>query len=215
LPTFIVTEAALASGRTEFPKNTQIFRIDRYELPRMLDPSAALLTVRLGPSPSVSMNRLALLQRAGLALTAAAALSLTACSQAPTDTAKQAAEQAGQALKEGAAATGEAAKQAATATGQAALAPALNPLIDLLSKSQADIKSGNLGAAVTAMGGFQSLWDKAGPVIQPLAGDKWGAIDTAAKGVISTFGGGTQPNAAAAGSAITGLLGPLSALAGK
>jgi hypothetical protein len=161
------------------------------------------------------MTRFVLLRRAGLALAAASTLSLAACSQAPTDAAKQAAEQAGQAVKEGAAATGEAAKQAATATGQAALAPALNPVINLLSKSQEDIKAGNVGAAVTAMGGFQSLWDKAGPVIQPLAGDKWGTIDTAAKTVISTFGGGAKPDAAAAGSAITGLLGPLNALAGK
>lgn len=157
------------------------------------------------------MTRLALLQRAGLALATAGALALTACSQAPTDTAKQ----AGEAIKDGATATGEAAKQAATATGQAALAPAVNPLLDLLTKSQGDLKAGNLGAAVAAMGGFQSLWEKASPVIQPLAGDKWGAIDTAAKAVISTFGAGAKPDAAAAGSAITGLLGPLSALAGK
>jgi hypothetical protein len=52
-------------------------------------------------------------------------------------------------------------------------------------------------------------------VIQPLAGDKWAAIDTAAKTAISTFGAGAKPDAAAAGSAITGLLGPLSALAGE
>ncbi len=161
------------------------------------------------------MPRFSHFPRLGLALAGAAALTLTGCSQAPTDAAKQAAEQAGQAVKEGAAATGEAAKQAATSAGQAALAPAINPVIDLLSKSEGDIKAGNLGAAVTAMGGFQALWDKAAPVIQPLAGDKWGAIDTAAKAVGSTFGSGAQPDAAAAGSAITGLLGPLSALAGK
>ena len=157
------------------------------------------------------MTRLALLKRAGLALATAGALTLTACSQAPSDTANQ----AGEALKDGAAATGDAAKQAATATGQAALAPAVNPVIDLLTKSQGDLKAGNLGAAVLAMGGFQSLWEKASPVIQPLAGDKWGAIDMAAKAVISTFGAGAKPDAAAAGSAISGLLGPLSALAGK
>jgi hypothetical protein len=179
------------------------------------------------------MIRLALLKRAGLALATAGALTLTACSQAPTDTAKQAGEAikdgaaatgeaikdgasaTGEAIKDGATATGDAAKQAATATGQAALAPAINPVLDLLNKSQGDLKAGNLGAAVAAMGGFQSLWDKASPVIQPLAGDKWGAIDTAAKTVISTFGAGAKPDAAAAGSAITGLLGPLSALAGK
>jgi hypothetical protein len=146
------------------------------------------------------MTRLALLKRAGLTLAAAGALTLTACSQAPTDTAKQ----AGEAIKDGAAATGE-----------AALAPAVNPVLDLLNKSQGDLKAGNLGAAVMAMGGFQSLWEKASPVIQPLAGDKWGAIDMAAKAVISTFGAGAKPDAAAAGSAISGLLGPLSALAGK
>ena len=168
------------------------------------------------------MIRLALLKRAGLALATAGALTLTACSQAPSDTAKQAGEAikdgaaaTGEAIKDGATATGDAAKQAATATGQAALAPAINPVLDLLNKSQGDLKAGNLGAAVAAMGGFQSLWDKASPVIQPLAGDKWGAIDTAAKTVISTFGAGAKPDAAAAGSAITGLLGPLSALAGK
>lgn len=152
---------------------------------------------------------------AGTALIAATALTLTGCSSGTKEAAQQTGEAMGQAAKDTAQATGEAAKQAATATGQAALAPAVNPLLDLLTKSQGDLKAGNLGAAVAAMGGFQSLWDKASPVIQPLAGDKWGAIDTAAKTVISTFGAGAKPDAAAAGSAITGLLGPLSALAGK
>ncbi|MEB3255260.1 MAG: hypothetical protein VKJ05_02610 [Synechococcaceae cyanobacterium] len=168
------------------------------------------------------MTRTALLKRAGLALATAGALALTACSQAPTDTAKQAGEAmkqgataTGEAIKEGAAATGDAARQAATATGQAALAPAVNPVIDLLTKGQDDLKAGNLGAAVAAMGGFQGLWAKASPVIQPLAGDKWAGIDTAAKTVISTFEKGASPDAATAGSAISGLLGPLSALAGK
>ena len=131
------------------------------------------------------------------------------------DAAKTAASGVGDAAKTAASGVGDAAKNVATATGQAALAPALNPVLDLLSKGQADLKAGNVGAAVTAMGGFQSLWEKAGPVIQPLAGDKWGAIDSAAKTVISTFGSGAKPDAAAAGSAITGLMGPLKALAGK
>ena len=168
------------------------------------------------------MTRLALLKRAGLALATAGALTLTACTQAPTDTAQKAGEAVkegaaatGEAIKDGAAATGDAAKQAATAAGQAALAPAINPVIDLLTKSQGDLKAGNLAAAVAAMGGFQALWEKVSPVIQPLAGDKWGVIDTAAKLVISTFDKGAKPDAAAAGSAISGLLGPLSALAGK
>jgi hypothetical protein len=108
----------------------------------------------------------------------------------------------------------QSAQDAATATGQAALAPAVTPVLDLLKKGEGEVKAGNLAAAVATMGGFKGLWDKAAPVIQPLAGDKWPAIETAANTVISTFGGGT-PDAAAATSAISGLIGPLSGLIGK
>lgn len=163
---------------------------------------------------------------AGLALALAAGLGLTGCSPSTKEAVQQTGEAVGQATKEGAGAMGQAAKEgagavgdaaktAAISAGQAALTPAVSPVLDLLKKSEADLKAGNLGAAVTAMGGFQALWDKAGPVIQPLAGDKWAAIDTAAKAVISTFGDGAKPDAIAAGSAITGLLGPLSNLIGK
>lgn len=163
---------------------------------------------------------------AGLALALAAGLGLTGCSPSTKDAMQQTGEAVGQATKEGAGAVGQAAKEgagamgdaaktAATTAGQAALTPAVSPVLDLLKTSEADLKAGKLGAAITAMGGFQSLWDKAAPVIQPLAGDKWSTIDTAAKVVISTFGGGAKPDAAAAGSAITGLMGPLSGLIGK
>jgi hypothetical protein len=152
---------------------------------------------------------------AGTALIAATALTLTGCSSGTKEAAQQTGEAMGQAAKDTAQATGEAAKQAATATGQAALAPAVNPVLDLLKQGESDIKGGNLAAAITAMGGFQALWDKAAPVIQPLAGDKWPVINTAAKLVISTFASGAKPDAATAGSAITGLIGPLSALIGK
>ena len=152
---------------------------------------------------------------AGLALALAAGLGLTGCSPSTKEAVQQTGEAVGQATKEGAGAMGEAAKNAATTAGQAALAPAVGPVLDLLKKGEAEVKAGNLAAAITTMGGFQSLWDKAGPVIQPLAGDKWPAIDTAAKAAISTFAGGAKPDATAAGSAITGLMGPLSALMGK
>ena len=152
---------------------------------------------------------------AGLALALAAGLGLTGCSPSTKEAVQQTGEAVGQATKEGAGAMGEAAKTAATTAGQAALAPAVGPVLDLLKKGEAEVKAGNLAAAVTTMGGFQSMWEKAGPVIQPLAGDKWPAIDTAAKALISTFAGGAKPDAAAAGSAITGLMGPLSALMGK
>jgi hypothetical protein len=152
---------------------------------------------------------------AGLALALAAAFGLTGCTPSTKEAVNQTGEAVRQATKEGAGAMGEAAKTAATTAGQAALAPAVGPVLDLLKKGEADVKAGNIAGAIATMGGFQAIWDKAGPVIQPLAGDKWPAIDTAAKGIISTFGGGAKPDATAAGSAITGLLGPLSALVGK
>lgn len=110
---------------------------------------------------------------------------------------------------------GDAAKQAATTTGEAALAPAVTPVLDLLRKGEEQLKGGNLGAAIATMGGFSALWATAAPVIQPLAGDKWPMIDAAAKVVLNTFDKGASPDATAAGSAITGLMGPLSALLGK
>ena len=152
---------------------------------------------------------------AGLALALAAGLGLTGCSPSTKEAVQQTGEAVGQATKEGAGAMGEAAKNAATTAGQAALAPAVGPVLDLLKKGEAEVKAGNITAAIASMGGFKALWAKAGPMIQPLAGDKWPAIDTAAKAAISTFAGGAQPDATAAGSAITGLMGPLSALMGK
>lgn len=171
------------------------------------------------------MTRSPWLQRSAWALASAGVLALSACNSA-TNTAKDAAGTVGDATKNAAGtvvdttknaagAVADTAKDAATATGQAALAPAVNPVLDLLKKGEADVKAGNLAGAAAAMGGFQGLWEKAGPVIQPLAGDKWGAIDTAAKTVISTFGNGAKPDAAAATSAITGLMGPLKGLVGQ
>jgi hypothetical protein len=152
---------------------------------------------------------------AGLALALAAGLSLTGCAPSTKDAVQQTGEAVGQAAKEGAGAMGEAAKTAATAAGQAALAPAVGPVLDLLKKSEAEVKSGNIAAAVAGMGGFKALWEKAGPVIQPLAGDKWAPIDSAAQTVLKTFEPGAAPAADAASSAITGLMGPLGGLLGK
>ncbi len=143
--------------------------------------------------------RLNRLLSTGMALTVAGALSLTACSSQ-----KEAARQSTEKLAD-----------TATATGQAALAPAVNPVLDLLKNGEADVKAGNLNAAIATMGGFKGLWEKAAPVIKPLAGDKWSAINAAANTVLSTFDKGATPDAAAAGSAISGLIGPLSALIGK
>ncbi len=161
------------------------------------------------------------LSRLAIAFTAAGSLALAGCSaaQQATNSLGGAANTAGSGPADGVqpavSSLGGAAKQLAIAAGQAALAPALNPLLEMLARGQADLQAGQLGAAVTAMGGFQGLWEKTSPVIQPLAGEKWAAIDSAAKTVISTFGSGAKPDAATAAAAISGLLGPLQALSGK
>jgi len=179
----------------------------------------------VGGSVPLSMTRSSWLQRSTWALASAGVLALSACSSA-TDTAKDAAGTVTDATKNAAGtvvdttknaagAVADTAKDAATATGQAALAPAVNPVLDLLKKGEAEVKAGNLAGAAATMGGFQGIWEKAGPVIQPLAGDKWGAVDGAAKTLISTFANGAKPDAAAATSAISGLMGPLSGLVGR
>jgi hypothetical protein len=145
------------------------------------------------------MMRFHRLFSSGMALTVAGALSLTACSSQ-----KEAVRQSTEKLAE-----------TATATGQAALAPAVNPVLDLLRKGEGEVKAGNLTAAIATLGGFKGLWEKAAPVIQPLAGDKWPAINAAANTLLSTFDKGATPDAAAATAAISGLIGPLSALIGK
>jgi len=138
---------------------------------------------------------------AAVALAAAGTLTLTGCSPSTKEAATQTGEQ-----------MGDAAKDAAVATGKAALAPAVNPVLDLLKKSEGEVKGGNMATAIATMGGFKALWTTAAPVIQPLAGDKWPLINTAANLVLSTFDKGATPDATTAGSAISGLIGPLSAL---
>ena len=140
------------------------------------------------------MRRLSLIS-SGLAVALAGGLVLTGCDQAT------------QGVK-------NAATTAAAGAAQSALGPAVAPVLDLLKQCQSKVDSGDLAGATASMGGFQALWDKAAPVIQPLAGDKWADIETAAQGVTSTFGQGT-PSAVDAAAAIGGLMGPLSALAGK
>lgn len=156
----------------------------------------------------------------GTAFVAAATLSLTGCSQTKDaatgmgDAAKEAASATGGAAKEAVGGMGDAAKTAATGAAQTALAPAVNPVLDLLNKGQSQVNAGNLSGAAATIGGFKGLWEKAGPVIKPLAGDKFPAIESGANTVISTFAGGT-PDKAAASSALSGLIGPLSGLVGK
>lgn len=140
------------------------------------------------------MRRIPLLA-SGLILALAGGLALTGCDQAT------------QGVK-------DAASSAATGAAQTALGPAVTPVLDLLKQGQSKLAAGDLAGATASMGGFQALWEKAAPMIKPLAGDKWAGIETAAQAVTSTFSKGT-PSAADANTAIGGLLSPLSALAGK
>lgn len=146
------------------------------------------------------------------AFAAAGSLFLAGCSPSGREAAKKTGESMGDAARDAASATGEAGKEAASATGRVALAPAVNPVLDLLRKGESQVQEGNLAAAITTMGGFSALWATAAPAIQPLAGDKWPMIDKAAQLVLKTFDKGATPDATAAGSAISGLIGPLSSL---
>ena len=140
------------------------------------------------------MRRISLLA-GGIALALAGGLSLTGCDQF-TQSAKNAAT------------------SAATGAAQTALGPAVAPVLELLKQGQSKVAAGDLAGATASMGSFQAIWEKAAPVVKPLAGDKWASIESAAQGLSGTFSKGT-PSAADANAAISGLLGPLSALAGK
>ena len=140
------------------------------------------------------MRRLSLIS-SGFAVALAGGLMLTGCGQTS------------QSVK-------EAATNAASGAAQTAIGPAVAPVLDLLKQGQSKVAAGDLAGATASMGGFQAIWDKAAPVIKPLAGDKRTGIETAAQGITSTFAKGT-PSAADASAAIGSLIGPLSALAGK
>jgi hypothetical protein len=152
--------------------------------------------------------------RAALALAAAGTLGLMGCSRTK-DAAMDAGKEMGQMAEKATSGVGDAAKDAASGAAQTALAPAVNPVLDLLRQGKEQVEQGNLAAAVATMGGFEALWAKASPVIQPLAGDKWPAIEAAAKQVSAVFPAGATPDGEKAGAAISGLMGPLKALMGQ
>jgi len=149
---------------------------------------------------SFPMNATRVLTRSAWGGVILASLLLSSCQGA-----KESMKQAGDGM-------GDAAKQAAGDAASMAMAPALAPLTDLLKQGESQIKAGNMQAAMTTMGGFEGVYQKVGPLIQPMAGDKWPAIDAAAQQVISTFSGTTPPSAENGSGAITGLMGLLKGL---
>lgn len=146
------------------------------------------------------MNATRLLARSAWSGVILTSLLLSSCQGA-----KETMKQAGDGM-------GDAAKQAAGDAASTAMTPVLAPLMDLLNKGESQIKAGDLQAAMATMGGFEGVFKKVGPLIQPLAGDKWPAIEAAAQQVISTFGGTTPPSAENGSSAITRLMGLLKGL---
>lgn len=149
---------------------------------------------------SSTMNATRLWSRTAWGGVILASLLLSSCQGA-----KEGRKQAGDGM-------GDAARQAAGDAARTALTPALAPLMDILSKGESQIKAGEMQAAVATMGGFEGVFKKVGPLIQPLAGDKWPAIEAAAQQVISTFGGATPPTAESGSGAITTLMGLLKGL---
>jgi hypothetical protein len=168
------------------------------KMPRYRKRSISLHNLRAVSSPPMNATRL--WTRSALGGVILASLLLTSCQGA-----KEGMKQAGGGM-------GDAAKQAAGDAARTAVTPALAPLMDILNKGESQIKAGDVQGAMATMGGFEGVFKKVGPLIQPLAGDKWPAIEAAAQQVISTFGGATPPTAESGSGAITNLMGLLKGL---
>jgi hypothetical protein len=121
---------------------------------------------------------------------------------------KEASRQAGEGME-------QAAKDAAGDATRTALRPAVSPVLDLLTRGKEQLETGDVAAALTTMGGFDAVWGKAAPVIQPLAGERWPAIDSAARQVAALFEDGRSPAAGSGAAAIGDLITPLRALIGS
>jgi hypothetical protein len=106
------------------------------------------------------------------------------------------------------------AKTAADLTGNEQLKSVLTPVVNLLNATKKEVVADNIPAATSGMATFKGLWDTAAPVVKLAAGDNYGVIDKGVKLVLNTFGGNTAPSKDNALTALTGLIGPLTALLG-
>ncbi|MEB3257250.1 MAG: hypothetical protein VKN83_02910 [Cyanobacteriota bacterium] len=104
------------------------------------------------------------------------------------------------------------AKTAADLTGNEQLKSVLTPVVNLLNATKKEVVADNIPAATSGMATFKGLWDTAAPVVKLAAGDNYGVIDKGVKLVLNTFGGNTAPTKDNALTALTGLIGPLTAL---
>ena len=106
------------------------------------------------------------------------------------------------------------AKTAADVTGNEQLQKVLTPVLNVLQTTEKEVKADNIAAATTTISKFKGLWDTAAPVVKLAAGNNYGLIDKGVRLVLNTFGGDTAPSKDNALTALTGLIGPLSALLG-
>lgn len=106
------------------------------------------------------------------------------------------------------------AKTAADATGNEQLKNVLTPVLNVLNATENEVKADNIAAASSTIASFKGLWDTAAPVVRLAAGDKFALIDSGVKLVLKTFGADTAPSKDNALTALSGLIGPLTALLG-
>ena len=138
-----------------------------------------------------------------LGLAAILVVNLTACSGTTAEGARDMARTAA-----------NVANTAANLTGNESLKAVLNPVVKVLNATQSQVKADNIAGATNTFKQFESLWDKAQPVVKVAAGSNYGVIDKAVKLVTRTFGGETAPTKDNALTALGGLISPLKALLG-
>jgi hypothetical protein len=117
-----------------------------------------------------------------------------------TDMAKDAGGKAVDATK-GAADAGGKALTGAAAT--AALTPLVKEAKTPLVLANGDIKAGKMDKAKANFAKFEGVWKNVGPKIQPLAGDKYAAIDAGITKLSAAMGG---TDTKAAGGALEGVI---------
>jgi hypothetical protein len=100
-------------------------------------------------------------------------------------------------------------------TGAAATA-ALTPLVKEaktpLVLANTDVKAGKMDKAKANFAKFEGVWKNVGPKIQPLAGDKYAAIDAGITKLSAAMGG---TDAKAAGGALDGVIKAMDGLTAK
>jgi hypothetical protein len=111
---------------------------------------------------------------------------------------------AGEAGAGAAGAAGTAIKGAGDAVkNSAAIAPLVAQAKGPLGAVGIDIKAGKMDKAKAGFAKFESVWKTVGPKLQPLAGDKYDAINSGVEKLSAAMGGGDKTKA---GEALTGVM---------